>query len=129
MSKAAIPMKRKQAILDHLNEHGKSSSRQIGGALGISKGAVNSYLREMRIAQEVLAHEVYQGRVLAVTYTALVTKTATGLRIPAHKGVTRTTAHGGIVHLGTERDHPLPNAGGQGNIRYDFGIQSSAGLL
>lgn len=130
MSKAALPMKRRQAILDHLNQHGESSSPQIGAAVGLSRGAVNTYLREMRNDGEVSVRDKFIGRVMHVTYTALMTETTTGVKVPVRKvNATTTTSNGRMVHLGTERDHPMPSGGGQGALRREWGIQSSAGLL
>ncbi len=130
MSKAALPMKRRQAILDHLNQHGESSSHQLGAAVGLSRGAINSYLREMRNAGEVRVRDEFVGRVMHVTYTALMTETTMGVKVPVRK-VNATTVSSGsrTVHLGTEREHPMPSGGGQGALRREWGIQSSAGLL
>ena len=131
MRTASTPALRKQAILYFLNTNGESNRQQIEEYVGISKGTTNRYLREMRNDDEVAVHEAYQGKVLIVTYTAKVLHTTTGVRttVPKKKSLTYVSERGGVVHLGTERDHPLPHAGGQGAVRYDFGIQASAGWL
>lgn len=126
MSRAFTPVKRRQSILDYLNEHGPSVVTQICAAVEIHRKTITSYLRDMRNAGEISVSETWHGRLMEVKYTALVQQTKFQVKVPKHKAGQTSR---GVVHLGTERDHPYPNQGGQGAVRYDFGIQSSADLL
>ena len=125
-----VQLKRRQAILDYLNEHGESTSRQIGGALGRSRGTINSYLRLMGADEEITSREWWDGRTMHVVYIAKVKATAANQKATVEELTDVTVRYnGGLVHRGTMRDHPMPSGGGQGALRHQWGIQSSAGLL
>jgi hypothetical protein len=114
MTKKIIPTRRRQAILDFLNEGGEATAAQIAVGVRLQKRTIHNYLKDMRADQEIRTEERQVGRIVTYVHTALVTKTTFIPPPPppkANKEPWRT------VHMGSDRMHPIPNQGGQGALR------------
>lgn len=128
-----VSIARRQAILDHLNAHKLQTMHQISAALRCSQRTVSTYMREMKASKEVrIAGEHRNGKATTPLYNAMVIKTTQ--RMPKAdtttkvlSNVTKQVRPGHIQHLGTQRNHPLPDAGGQGRVSGGFGVMSTLG--
>ena len=127
------PAVRRQAILDQLNNRGHQSARQLSEALQYEQRTVSTYLREMKGAKEVrVAEERLCSTGVVPFYEALVTTTHATMMMSddgqkTRVNVTREIRPGHTQHLGTQRNRPLQNAGGQGRCAGGFGVASTLG--
>lgn len=114
MTKKNIPARRRQAILDFLNDGGEATAAQISAGVGLEKRTIHNYLQDMRADREIRTDERRVGRTVVYVHSALVTKTACASAPPPEKPNTEPWR---TVHKGTDRDRPIPNQGGQGALR------------
>ena len=129
----AVSIARRQAILDHLNAHSMQTMHQISTALGCAQRTVSAYVREMKAVKELrIAGEQRIGKATIPLYGALVRETTQQMpKVNAVSStlsvVTKEIRPGHIRHLGTHRERPLQDAGGQGRIGCGSGVVSTLG--
>ncbi len=116
-----------QRILDYLNEHGERTTAQIAEALQYTRRVTQTYLQELRRHTEVRSNERQEGRIMVWTHQALATKTTVTRRPEVVKPAPPVPWR--YVHLGTQRDHPVPNQRGQGAARHTVTVASSAEMI
>lgn len=126
----------RQQILDVVNEHGTASPTLIKDKLGINMDHARRSMDKMCKFGELVKHSSPS----SVWYTPLKTKSTSSddLRDSyrsslksgqvAHRckvsDKKNKTKKGHYVHKGMDRDHPIPNQGGQGATRRIVGVQS-----
>lgn len=115
---------RRQQILDLLNKHGESTTRDLCRVTGLTRGPILGFLRALRGYGEVTVREEHDGRALVHYYTAVVNTTRVDKAVlrPNNFGLPRRE------YRGSERDHPHPNQGGQGAIYSHPGVGSCADI-
>jgi len=107
-----VATKRRQAILTYLNRHGPQTATTLCEKLGLHKCTVRAYIRDMKDCGEISSVESMSGFRRIMLHTALVKKTMVDEKPVIKSELWKTT------NLGTHREHPLPNARGQGAVRH-----------
>ena len=129
----------RQSALDYLHQNPGSSAAQVAAAIKQTRGTTGNALRSMSDMGEV--------RKTGNVYTAIATQTISAdeqrekagnkmgygqhNKNQADFGRREVTVVVGAktIHRGMERDRPLQNQGGQGALRRQVGIQSTAELV
>lgn len=123
MTKKISAIRRRQAILDFLNEGGEATAAQISEGVGLEKRTTLNYLLEMRTDREIRTEERQVGRMITHIHTALVTKTVFTPPPPPPKPNLEPWR---TVHMGSDREHPIPSQGGQGALRRTVFVGANA---
>jgi len=108
------PEIRRQAILHYLEFHGTSTAKNINESVGISRSALNVLLRSMTDDGEVSVQQrsVHKGG--SNYYTAIGDTPAEDFKPAAPRANLEPWY---TIHRGADGAHPIPNQGGQGNVR------------
>lgn len=127
MARKNTQFARRKEVLDYLNSHGAATCAEVCAELGWSKSTGIKHLKDLRAMGSVARTDAF-----VAVYTATgkeqdttVFRRGPAIRQPAQREA--RTGPGVTVHLGSSREHPLPNQGGQGAVRQRVGVQSTAG--
>lgn len=135
--------KNRQSILDYLHQNPLKSAKQIAddNQGGMTLNSVESNVRFMTRRKEI--EKIGKGR--STRYRAIVAKTVTAAEVVAEMQARKQTVmnekraeQSQKRHIeapwiyrsdGHKREHPIPNQGGQGAVRREFGIQSTMNMI
>ena len=137
MSQVEIAADRRQQILDFLRENPGANMGAIGAHLF---GNESPRSRHHNTVQTMIEWDElrYEGKARNRKYWALVETTRSALEVQQARetgirkknaaletaAIIRTARGQGRSYIHTPGDRPLPNQGGQGALRREFGIQS-----
>ena len=118
-----------RTLLTALHTHGPLTAGGLVKAVGYNKRTIQKWLCRMQGAGHIKRTERMETH-LVVEFTAVADP---GVYVePPPKVKARPEKrgpNGGRLHLGTEREHPLSNQGGQGALRRFNGIASSFDII
>jgi hypothetical protein len=127
MARVHTQLTRRKEALDYLKSTGGATCAEVCAALGWSKSVGIKHLKDLRALGSVVRSDT---RVGVHTVTGKEPDATIFRRVPPDKLLALRAANtrsGVTVHMGSSREHPIPNQGGQGAVRQRVGIQSSAG--